>query len=275
MKNIIILGSSGFVGKSLNDYLNKKYYKVTNISRSEKKNFLNINKLKKSDYIIYCIKNKNIKKSLKLFNHFKLLLQDYSKKTKILFFSSGAVYGPRHKIIKFNEKDDISLKNIDKYTGYKKNYAKEKILLEKEFINLSKEGFRISIARGFTFYGRYILNYNFLVSHIIHSIKNKKELTIDRNIFRSYMHDIDMCKWILKILKSSSVKCPIYNLGSDQTINLKNFCLYLSKKYNAKVKLVKKKNKMDYYIPSTNLAKKKLNLKTTINFKDGIRSLLN
>ena len=275
MKSIIILGSSGFVGKSLNDFLNKKNYKVINISRSEKINLLNISKLQKSDYIIYCIKDKNIKKSLKLFNHFKLLLKNYSKKTKILFFSSGAVYGPRYKIKKFDEKDNVSLKNIQRYSGYKKIYAKEKILLEKEFVNLSKQGFSVSIVRGFTFYGRHILKYNFLISQIINSIKNKKKLFIDKNIIRSYMHDIDMCKWILKILISSSIKCPIYNLGSDKTINFKNFCSYLSKKYNAKVEIVMKKNKMDYYIPSTNLAKSKLKLRTTINFKDAIRSILN
>ena len=142
MKRIIILGSSGFVGKSLNDSLNTKYYKIINISRSSQNTFLNVIKLVNSDYIIYCLRDKNIRKSLKLFNHFQFLLKNYSRKTKILFFSSGAVYGPRCKIKKFTENENISIKNIEKYSGYKKKYAKEKILLEKEFINLSKKGFK-------------------------------------------------------------------------------------------------------------------------------------
>ena len=216
MKSIIILGSSGFVGKSLNDFLNKEYYKVINISRSAKLNLLDISKLMKSDYIVYCIRDKNIKKSLKLFNHFQFLLKNYSRKTKILFFSSGAVYGPRCKIKKFTENENISIKNIEKYSGYKKKYAKEKILLEKEFINLSKKGFKVSIVRGFTFYGKYILKTDFLISQIINSVKNKKKLLIDRNIFRSYMHETDMCRWILKILMSASTKCPNYNLGQTK-----------------------------------------------------------
>ncbi len=274
MKSIIILGSSGFVGKSLNDFLKRKNYNVINISRSEKKNLLNIKKLKKSDYIIYCIKDKNIKKSLKIFYHFKNLLSNYSKNTKILFFSSGAVYGPRYKFKKFDEREKISFKNIEKFTGYKKIYAREKIMLEKEFISLSKEGFKVSIVRGFTFYGIHILKYNFLISQIINSTKSKKKLLINNNIFRSYMHEIDMCKWILKIVRSSSTNCPIYNLGSDKTINLKNFCLYLSKKYNFKVNIINKKNKVDFYIPSVNLAKRKLKLTTTINFKDAVRFIL-
>ena len=37
--------------------------------------------------------------------------------------------------------------------------------------------------------------------------------------FRSYMHANDMCRWLLKIVKNSSIKCPIYNLGSDKKID--------------------------------------------------------
>ena len=98
MKKIIILGGSGFVGKSLKDYLKKnKKYKVISYSRSEKKNILKITKLPKSDLIFYCIKNNKISQSLKYFNHFKKLLRFSSKKTKVLFMSSGAVYGIRNK----------------------------------------------------------------------------------------------------------------------------------------------------------------------------------
>ena len=112
-----------------------------------------------SDYIIYCINKNNINKSLKIFFHFKKLLKDYSKKVKIIFFSSGAVYGPRSKNKKFNEKSKIT-DNYKKFKGYKKIYAKEKVRLEKEFKKISKEGYNVSIVRGFTFYGKHILKYN-------------------------------------------------------------------------------------------------------------------
>ena len=50
-------------------------------------------KFPKVDYIIYCINSKKINQSIKYFNHFKNYFIGYSKKTKILFLSSGAVYG--------------------------------------------------------------------------------------------------------------------------------------------------------------------------------------
>ena len=80
MKKIIIVGSSGFVGRSLNNFLNKKNYKIINFSRSNKKDILKVKKLPKSNYIIYCVKTNDIKKSLHLFKHF-----DNSGITLLLF----------------------------------------------------------------------------------------------------------------------------------------------------------------------------------------------
>ncbi len=275
MKKIIIVGSSGFVGKSLNNFLRKKKYKIINFSRSNKKRILKVKKLPKSDYIIYCIKTNDVKKSLNLFKHFKILLTNHSKRIKILFFSSGAVYGPRFQMKKFKETDKISFEKVNNFSSYKKNYAIEKIYLEKEFVKLSKEGFKVSIVRGFAFYGKYILKYNYLISEIIKAIKTKKKLSINSGIFRSYMHANDMCKWLIKIVKSSSIDCPIYNLGSDKKIDLQKFIKFLNKKYKSKISIKNKETKkVDFYIPSINLAKSRLKLKNTIKFKSAINYLL-
>ena len=56
MKKIIILGGSGFIGKSLKNYLNNtknKKYKLISYSRTENKNILKIKKLPKSELIFY------------------------------------------------------------------------------------------------------------------------------------------------------------------------------------------------------------------------------
>ena len=90
------------------------------------------------------------------------------------------------------------------------------------------------------------------------------------------MHSNDMCRWLIKILKNSNTKCPIYNVGSDQQINLSKLAKILAKKYKNEITIKKNKvNRIDYYVPSTYLAKKKLKLKTTINFIDAINSLIN
>jgi nucleoside-diphosphate-sugar epimerase len=276
LKKIIILGSSGFIGKSLNDYLNKKKYKVINISRSKGKNILKLKKLPTTDYIIYCINNKNIQKSLSIFKHFKFLLKHQAKKVKILFFSSGAVYGPRSLEKKFKENDYINIKKYKKFFGYKKKYAKEKYLLEEEFKKIAKDGYKVSIARGFTFYGKHILNYDYLISKLILAVKSRKIFKIkNSNTIRSYMHADDMCRWLIKILSISSTECPVVNLGSDKIIDLKKLAYLLNKSFKAKIQITKNASKkIDYYIPSIKFAHKYLKLRNTVNFNNAISLLI-
>ncbi len=278
MKKIIILGGSGFIGNSLKNYLNNsknKKYKLISYSRTENKNILKIEKLPKCELIFYCIKSKKISDSLKYFNHFKKLLKDNLTNSKIVFLSSGAVYGERNKLKKFTENDEINVKKLKNFKN--KKYAKEKIFLEKKFKLLAKKNYKISIVRGFSFIGKNILLDNYFISKLINCIKLKKRFIIQNPYtYRSYMHEIDMCKWLIKIGENSSKDCPIYNVGSDHTINIAKLARDLSANYKFNLVINRtKKVKYDFYVPSTNLAYKNLKLKNTINIKNVIRQLLN
>ena len=91
MKKLLILGGSGFVGRSIVDYgINKnliknRINKIYILSRSAKfsqnkkkhisityinKSMLDVNKLPQVDYIIYCLKNNNVQTSNSYFNQF-------------------------------------------------------------------------------------------------------------------------------------------------------------------------------------------------------------
>ena len=97
------------------------------------------------------------------------------KKTKILFISSGAVYGKRVKRLKVKETDIVSIQNVKKYKGYKRKYAISKIEMEEEFKLLSKRGYKVSIARLFSFIGNRVLkNKDFALTNLINQAKNKK-----------------------------------------------------------------------------------------------------
>jgi len=297
LNTLIILGGSGYLGRSIIDYLDskkaqshkikkiiiysrkgikiekKKKIKVINF----KKNLLKLKKLPEIEKIIYCIKSNNIRYSNSCFKNFKYLLSKSSLKRKILFISSGAVYGPRKVRKKFSENENLSLNKINKFNDYKRKYALEKLFMENEFKKLGKSGYDVSIARCFTFYGRYILKYNYAISEIINTIVKKKKLNINNHkLTRSYMHGDDLSAWLLQIIKNSSKNCPIYNVGSDKPIILKDLMMELVKKYNNGFKIKKTQYlKNDFYVPSTKLAKKKLKLKITIDFKDAISLLIN
>ena len=296
MKKLLILGGSGFFGKSIVDYgIEKKLikYKINEIyvvsrSKSSKKkkykhikityitkNITNLKKLPKVNYIIYCLKSKSINSSDKYFNCFLKLLKSLQKKPKILFTSSGAVYGKIK--IKKVENTVINYKKINELSGYKKKYALEKVYMENKFKELGKKNFNVSIARCFNFLGKYILNSKQAVGDMILDGLNKKiiKLNTSMNVYRGYMHADDMVNWLIIILLNSNKNCPIFNVGSDKAINLRFLAEKIAKIFNKKLKL-KKLNKFqtDYYVPSIKKAKKLLKLKISINLNDSLNSFI-
>tara|TARA_B100000674_G_C37712280_1_gene855718 strand:+ start:92 stop:616 length:525 start_codon:yes stop_codon:yes gene_type:complete len=139
MKTLLLIGGTGFLGKSFFDYLNnsnlkrRELSKIIILARKRKKikskvkisflnqNIKNIKSIPVTDYIIYAANSKNNKENIKGVLNFKNLLNHEHKKTKILFTSSGAVYGKRNQKRKIKETDLVSVKNVQNFTGYKKN----------------------------------------------------------------------------------------------------------------------------------------------------------
>ena len=282
MSKLLFIGGTGFLGQSFFDYINNekikklKLTKIFIVSRQGKKikskiktsyikkSVTNLKKLPLTEYIIYAANSQNNNENIKGIKNFVNLLTKYHKKTKILFTSSGAVYGKSKIKKKFKENQKIKLKNVNKFKGYKKNYAKSKIFIENEFHKLGRKGYNVSIARLFTFIGKRILsNKNYAISNLINQATNPniKELRLisSSNVFRSYMNSRDLITWIIEVLKKSDNKCEVYNIGSDETISIKKLAKLISKKFNKNINLnndkINNKN-IDFYVPSILKAKK-------------------
>ena len=281
MKKLLILGGSGFFGNSIVEYgdskklIKDKISKIFILSRNNKKvnnnkkhikveyiskNILDVKKIPQVDYIIYCLKSHSLKTSNNFFNQFLKLLKTLNKKPKILFTSSGAVYGKNNNKKKDTENKPINLNSI-----------KQKIA------DLGLKNYHVSIARCYTFVGKNIIKYKYAVSDLINDALKEKLINLKskKNVYRSYMHSDDLAEWLIKILKNSNKKCPIYNVGSDKVINLRELTKLISKISNVKSHLNKISSKeWDYYAPSTAKAKKELNLKISINLNHALISTI-
>jgi dTDP-glucose 4,6-dehydratase len=301
--SLLIIGGTGFFGKSILKYLlNNTFLKIKKIfilsrrkleletynKKLRKKfkiikinsNILTIKNLPKVDYVIYAAILKNYKNDHKAVKNYINLAKKYHLNSKILYISSGAVYGKQPESISgFKENYFKYHKKIPFKKGYKQSYANFKLTSEKLFQKLGNEGFKVSIARCFTFVGEYLpLNSNFVIGNIIQNILDGVSIKIKANykIFRSYMYADDLARWLFKILDNSNKQCPIYNVGSNDKISINQAVNILAKKYNKKSNSIKlSSKKIDSYIPNIDKAKKKLGLKIYNTSIKGIIKTIN
>lgn len=298
MKTLLIVGGTGFFGKSIIDYFSSantnkfNIKKIITISRKRiffsykhitlQNIFQDIKKLKKipeTDYVIYAATSKNNLENINNLKNFINLLKKNSNKPRVLFTSSGAVYGKNDRITSFSEKKKINLININKFSNYKKDYAKSKIKMENMFKKLSNYKYNISIARCFTFIGRHILkDESYAISSILNDAINKKAIFLNskNSTYRSYLYADDLTFWLLKILFYSNKRCPIFNLGSDEYVSIDKVAKIVGRYFNKKIvyQNLKKKTEIDAYLPNINKAKSLLKLKISLNLKKAIYKVI-
>ena len=306
-KSLLIVGGTGFFGKSILKYLsinkslNININKIFILSRGKLKlaiynkklkkkfkiikiniNILKIKKLPRVDYVIYAAILKNYKNDNKAVNKYLDLAKKYHLKSKILYISSGAIYGKQSASIKGFQENYLKFNNkVSFKRGYKTEYSNIKIKNEKSFQKFGKIGAKVSIARCFSFVGEFLpRNSQYVVGNFIKNILNNQNLNIkaDYQIIRSYMHEEDLVRWLLKILNSSNKNCPIYNVGSDNVISIYRLATLLAKKYNLKIDFdnIKISEKIfDKYVPNIKKAKKKLNLINSYTSVDAITKTIN
>lgn len=291
MKTITIIGGSGFVGKTFIDCFNKnntlksKIKKLFIICRNPKKlkknkdlNFKkvklikgDISKLKIlpiTDLYIYAAettkitaynnKKKIIKSHRKAIDNFCILAKKQYL-NNILYLSSGAT----------------SLKKKDDKSKYKKIYSKLKIYSENKIKDLSKHNLKTSIARCYTFIGKWLpKKSHYAVENFISDgfHKNKIYVKSSNKVIRSYMYADDLILWLIKIAIHSNQNCPVYNVGSNEKIEIRKLAIKIANIFNKPVKFNKLKNKKtDIYVPNIDKAKRKLNLKINYNLNESIK----
>jgi nucleoside-diphosphate-sugar epimerase len=276
-KNILIIGGTSFFGKSIIEYLLKKKIKkkikLIIFSRSAKKlkinnrinnkliiqkingDILRVKFLPKADLILYCALLKNLKKDLSAVDNFCSIAKEIYKKSKILYTSSGAVYGVLPKSIKKVKENYNKFKKF-KSSNYKNKYSLAKIANEQKFQELGRLGLRVSVARCFSFVGEHLVhNSKYAISDFINSVLKNEPIKIKSNfkVARSYLDADCLSKFLFKILNKANIHCPIYNCGSDNLIYLDKLAQLLSLRYNLKFNQPKfLKNYVDHYIPNIN-----------------------
>ena len=127
---------------------------------------------------------------------------------KILFTSSGAVYGPR-----------ISPASEDDVCNPATAYGKGKLAAEQMLVD---SGLDVKIARCFAFVGPHLnRRIHYAIGNFIQDCLDGKPITIngDGTPLRSYLYADDLVEWLFAILERGETGRP-YNVGSDEGLSI-------------------------------------------------------
>lgn len=305
MQNTLtVFGGTGFVGLSIYDCFNQgllKPFSITRlnlVSRATVNKSLRFNKMTRhfkfdffrgkgdlpeiSNFIIVAFDSTNYNyyddkfNNKIIFKNFKKIIVNKYPQAKILYLSSGAIYGKQHIAgKKFSENyKNFNYKDLD---YYKLNYSLNKKFFEENLEILSKKKISISIARCFTFVGpRLPLQQNFAIGNFFLNLIRKEPIKIlsKRQVIRSYMCSKDLVFWLLSILNVTDNKFKIFNVGSEISISLIDLAKRFKKIFKCEIqypKILLDKNKSaDIYVPNC----KKIITTLNLNYEKNIDKLI-
>ena len=310
-KSLLITGGTGFFGKwflELIFYTNKNFNTnilTTLITRDENKFFLenphyknnkflkiiqiDILDLKtityKFDFLLHMAATSaeetfngesDLNKTRTLFNGAKNIMEIVIRNniSKVLFTSSGVVYGSSSKDMK-DESDISHSLDLEKRNGL----AKGKILAEDIISNMSIENnINFKIARCFSFVGPYLpLDIHYAIGNFINDAIFNEKILINGNglPYRSYLYISDTLIWLIKLLVGNAE--GIFNVGSERRIQIIELGTMVrdiiapSKKIIIQKKEFNEGNfKRDIYLPNTEKIRGLLKVKEWTSLEDAI-----
>ena len=291
--NLLLLGGSGFFGKSIVNFLiklkveydiqinltilsrnAKKFMKEYNLQRFNWIEFIDSDitdlkiDLNKYSRIIHAATPSHNIDDMSAKDRYEFILsstnkiiEKLSKSNNILFISSGDVYAD------FSRKNAES-SNINSSSDINMHaYSLAKVKSENLFINVSKDmGLSVKIARCFAFIGEYLpLDAHFAIGNFVKNCIDNRDIIIngDGKTIRSYMYQDDLAYWLLYLLYSDTANL-ITNVGSDDSISIFDLAKKVKLLTNSDSKIKVLNNQLEntrrFYVPDIKMARESYHL---------------
>ena len=205
--------------------------------------------------------------------NFCRLIQDKKPTAKIVYASSGAVYGQQDPDLDFIP-EFTHLMPVDSLVMNKRDYALAKRDAEEAIQGLGYQGFPVSIARCFAFVGAYLpRDQHFAIGNFIEDGLAGRAIKVSatKSVYRSYMYADDLVEWLITIAHSSNDECPIYNVGSSEVVEIRKLATEVGKYFGVDVNASEKMStESDRYVPSVEKAFKDLGLRAKYDLSSSI-----
>lgn len=293
MASLLIIGGSGFFGKSILDAYKRGllnpwgidliYVLARNADRLKEEapelvgtsiklingDIASCKELPTADYVIHAaastdaanylsqpeVEKKNIQAGT--YNYCELA-KKFHQNSRIVYCSSGAVYGQQpQNLEKISE--DYDGGSLADMSLTKRDYAAAKRDAEVAIINLGKGGLSVSIARCFAFVGSYLpRDQHFAIGNFIEDGLNNRPIQVkaDHLVYRSYMYADDLVEWLMHLCELGGSNCPVLNVGSDEALEIREVAKRVADTFTVPLTSADiSKPMIDRYIPSIEKAK--------------------
>lgn len=293
MARLLVIGGSGFFGKSILDSYKRgllQSFGIDAISvvarnahklKSQTPNLLDktislidgdiasCSELPEAEYVIHAAasadaKNYIAQPAIERENiqagtlNFCRLAPIFCRESRIVFTSSGAVYGQQPADL-VGLQEDSPLVQISSLVTSKQDYAAAKRDSEHAIALLGDAGLNVSIARCFAFVGRYLpRDRSFAIGNFIENGLHGKPIVVNAKnlVYRSYLHSDDLVQWLMRIGQTASPACPIFNVGSDEVISIQDLAKKIASYFDVGLQMPLIDNiSVDRYIPSVEKAR--------------------
>lgn len=312
MASLLLIGGTGFFGKSFLDSFQRGGLEYWGIDRliavsrhadklrtvapqllDERVQLINadictVDSLPSADYVIhaaastdardYMAKPESERKNIQagVYNYCRLAPK-YHARSKIVYVSSGAVYGVQPADKPYLEENELSI-NLQDMPVHKRDYAVAKRDAEATVKSLCNQGLAVSIARCFAFVGPWLpRDQHFAIGNFIEDGLQGRAIRVKANhpVYRSYMHADDLVTWLMTMAENADTKCEAFNVGSDCAVHMVELAQLIAGLFGVEVSVPPHNEiKIDRYVPSIQKAKDKLGLNLKLGLADAIRSTI-
>lgn len=271
VKNILLTGSGGFIGKNLKEFLQDKYtlftprsYELDLCDKDAVKKYFENNQI---DFIIHCgtkggvrgvEDDKNtLKDNLDMVEN---LISAKSPDTQIILFGSGAMYDKQRDLKKVKESEIGKVIPKDLY-GLSKLKISE----------ITKERYDILCLNIFGCYGKGEKESRFPTYAIKQNLAHKP-IQINQNVVFDYLYIEDLCKIVYYFIQNKPFQ-KVINVTPTESISLLKIAEIINNISDFKSEIIIKKDGMNFeYTGDNTLLLKTLDIKFT-PYEVGLRKL--
>ena len=320
---LLVIGGTGFFGKSILRYLSSlegldrpdvtflsrdpqrfidnhpeflEYQWVKYIQADITKNLTQIKHQNYSHIIHAAADSTNVTELSDLFRFDQIVggtrnVLDYvvekQKAAKLLFISSGGVYGELPEHLESASEDLFTIPNPQMPTSF---YSIAKRTAEHLcFLYHQEHGLNLSIARCFSFSGIDLpLDVHFAIGNFVKNARDGEDIIIkgDGSPIRSYLDQEDLAEWLMAILKKDLFEGDVYNLGSEIPISIADLASKVKEISNKSINVqIQEKisepalqgwqsHNKNIYVPDIKTIKERFNVREKVSINQSIRSML-